>query len=44
VAEPLEAAAAPGGEWRAEAVTLYRSTLRRQGAVYDALERVVLGA
>jgi len=28
--------------WRGEAVTLYRSTLRPQGAQYDALERITL--
>jgi 2'-5' RNA ligase len=39
-AEPLEAPAPPPDAWRADAVTLYRSTLLPQGARYDALERV----
>ena len=44
VAGPLgEVAPAPGEPWRARAVTLYRSTLRPQGARYDALEQVPLG-
>lgn len=33
----------PHGEWRCGAVTLYRSTLRPQGAVYDVLARTRLG-
>jgi 2'-5' RNA ligase len=40
VAQPLEAPPPPSAAWRADAVTLYRSTLLRQGARYDALERV----
>jgi 2'-5' RNA ligase len=40
VAEPLEAPAPPSAPWRADAVTLYRSTLLPQGARYDTLERV----
>jgi RNA 2',3'-cyclic 3'-phosphodiesterase len=34
----------PADPWEAAAVTLYRSTLLPQGARYDALERVPLGA
>jgi 2'-5' RNA ligase len=34
----------PADPWRGEAVTLYRSTLRPQGAQYDALERIDLPA
>jgi 2'-5' RNA ligase len=41
-AAPLEAAAMPG-PFEAPALTLYRSTLRPQGAVYDPLRRVELG-
>jgi RNA 2',3'-cyclic 3'-phosphodiesterase len=41
-AEPLEAPPPPADAWRADAVTLYRSTLLPQGARYDALERVPL--
>lgn len=33
----------PGQLWRAEALTLYRSHLRREGARYEAVERVPLG-
>jgi RNA 2',3'-cyclic 3'-phosphodiesterase len=33
----------PADPWRGDAVVLYRSTLRPQGARYDALERVSLG-
>ncbi|HEY8865761.1 MAG TPA: hypothetical protein VIM22_02420, partial [Solirubrobacteraceae bacterium] len=40
---PLEAAPPPDGVWRGEAVTLYRSLLRPQGAVYEALGRTPLG-
>jgi 2'-5' RNA ligase len=40
VAGPLEAPPPPSAPWRADAVTLYRSTLLPQGARYDALERV----
>lgn len=43
-AAPLGASAPPSREWSAEAVTLYRSDLRPQGAVYIALERVILGS
>ena len=32
----------PAGEWRAEGVTLYRSVLRPQGALYEALSRKYL--
>jgi RNA 2',3'-cyclic 3'-phosphodiesterase len=32
----------PADPWRAEAVVLYRSTLRPQGARYDALELIEL--
>jgi 2'-5' RNA ligase len=42
MAPPLEAPPPPPSEWSAEAVTLYRSTLRPQGAVYTPLARVVL--
>jgi 2'-5' RNA ligase len=41
-AEPLDAPPPPERDWRAEAVTLYRSTLRPQGALYEPLERVPL--
>ena len=40
----LEAPPPPARSWQAEAVTLYRSTLRREGARYDALERIPLGS
>jgi RNA 2',3'-cyclic 3'-phosphodiesterase len=39
----IETPPPPAEPWRAEAVTLYRSVLRREGARYEALERVVLG-
>jgi 2'-5' RNA ligase len=39
-AAPLEPPPPPSAPWRADAVTLYRSTLLPQGARYDALERV----
>jgi 2'-5' RNA ligase len=38
-AEPLEAPPPPPSEWRAEAVTLYRSLLAPQGARYEPLAR-----
>jgi 2'-5' RNA ligase len=41
-AEPLEASDMPAA-FDAPGLTLYRSTLRPQGAVYDALARVELG-
>jgi RNA 2',3'-cyclic 3'-phosphodiesterase len=41
-AAPLEAAEPAPGPLRAPLVTLYRSTLRPQGAQYDPLERVEL--
>jgi 2'-5' RNA ligase len=39
----VEAPPPPAGVWRAEAVTLYRSRLSREGARYEALERTGLG-
>ncbi|MFL5782854.1 MAG: RNA 2',3'-cyclic phosphodiesterase [Thermoleophilaceae bacterium] len=42
-AAPLEATMPAPGPLRAPLVTLYRSTLRPQGAQYDALERIELG-
>jgi RNA 2',3'-cyclic 3'-phosphodiesterase len=39
----IEAPPPPAEPWRAEAVTLYRSILRREGARYEPLERVLLG-
>jgi 2'-5' RNA ligase len=42
-AEPLDGPPPPSAAWRADAVTLYRSTLLPQGARYDALERVPFG-
>lgn len=42
-AGPLEAEAPPRGPLDAADLTLYRSTLRPQGAVYDPLERLRLG-
>ena len=36
--------APPADAWRGDAVVLYRSTLRPQGAQYDALERVSLSS
>ena len=41
-AGPLEAGDPAPGPLRAPLVTLYRSTLRPDGAVYDALERIEL--
>jgi 2'-5' RNA ligase len=41
-AAPLEATAPAPGPLRAPLVTLYRSTLRPQGAQYHALERIEL--
>lgn len=43
-AEPLPELAPPGGPFEAAELTLYRSTLRSQGAVYDVLARTELGA
>jgi 2'-5' RNA ligase len=40
---PVEAPPPPAEPWRAEAVTLYRSVLGREGARYDALARIELG-
>jgi 2'-5' RNA ligase len=42
-APPLEAPPPPSQPFKAAEVTLYRSTLRPQGAVYDPLERFSLG-
>lgn len=42
-AGPLEASAPPSEPFDAPEVTLYRSTLRPQGAVYEPLRRAVLG-
>jgi 2'-5' RNA ligase len=39
----LEAPAPPAEPWRAEALTLYRSVLRREGARYVPLARLELG-
>ena len=39
----LEAAPPPAEPWRADAVTLYRSVLRREGARYEPLARFALG-
>jgi 2'-5' RNA ligase len=41
VAPPLEAPPPPAAEWRAEAVTLYRSVLLPQGARYEPLARTL---
>jgi 2'-5' RNA ligase len=41
-AQPLEAGSVPG-PIEAALVTLYRSTLRPQGALYEPLERIQLG-
>jgi RNA 2',3'-cyclic 3'-phosphodiesterase len=41
-AAPLEEAEPPPGPLRAPTVTLYRSTLRPQGALYEPLERIEL--
>jgi 2'-5' RNA ligase len=38
----LEGPPPPAGSWQAEAVTLYRSILRREGARYEALARIAL--
>jgi 2'-5' RNA ligase len=43
-AEPLAGPAPPGEPFEARVVTLYRSLLRPQGALYQPLERVSLGA
>jgi 2'-5' RNA ligase len=43
-AEPLEAADLPTGHFLASELTLYRSTLRPQGALYEPLERLRLAA
>ena len=43
-AEPLEAPPPPGDAFNATELTLYRSTLRPQGARYDALERTSLSS
>ena len=42
-AAALEAPPPPGGAWRADALTLYRSHLSSKGARYEALARCVLG-
>ena len=43
--EPLGDLPPPPGEaFEASELTLYRSTLRREGARYDALDRIRLGA
>ena len=43
-AEPLEAPPAPTDQFAARDLTLYRSTLRPEGALYKALARTELGA
>jgi 2'-5' RNA ligase len=43
-AEPLPDAGPPGEPFEAREVTLYRSTLRPQGALYEPLARADLGA
>jgi 2'-5' RNA ligase len=44
LARAIESAAGDDfGSWTAAEVTLYRSHLRRTGAVYEALDRVPLG-
>jgi 2'-5' RNA ligase len=43
-AEPLPDAAPPGEPFEARELTLYRSTLRPQGALYESLARAELGA
>lgn len=43
-AAPLEAGDVPGEHFLASELTLYRSTLRPQGALYEPLERVRLPA
>ena len=42
-AEPIEAPPAPGDRFEAIDLTLYRSTLRPQGALYEPLARERLG-
>ena len=42
-APPIEAPPPDFGPFTATVVTLYRSTLRREGALYEPLERVTLG-
>jgi 2'-5' RNA ligase len=42
-AAPLEAPAPPADQFEASEVTLYRSTLRPQGAIYEPLARARLG-
>lgn len=42
-AAPLEAQPPPDGEWRANALTLYRSHLSPKGARYEALAQTSLG-
>lgn len=42
-AAPLDAPPPPGGAWRADALTLYRSHLSPKGARYEALARCALG-
>ncbi|MFL5896451.1 MAG: RNA 2',3'-cyclic phosphodiesterase [Thermoleophilaceae bacterium] len=39
IAAPWDGPPPPGADWRAAAVTLYRSTLRPQGALYEPLSR-----
>jgi RNA 2',3'-cyclic 3'-phosphodiesterase len=43
-AAPLDAAPPPSDAFEASDVTLYRSTLRPQGALYEPLVRVTLGS
>jgi RNA 2',3'-cyclic 3'-phosphodiesterase len=42
-AEPLDGPPPPARQVEAHVVTLYRSTLRPQGALYEPLERIELG-
>jgi 2'-5' RNA ligase len=42
-APPYDGPEPPGGEWLGEAVVLYRSHLRPQGAQYEPLVRLSLG-
>jgi 2'-5' RNA ligase len=42
-AEPLVAPAPPAAELQAAELTLYRSTLRREGALYEPLRQHALG-
>ena len=42
-AAPLDGPSPPGGPFASDVLTLYRSTLRPQGAVYEPLERTTLG-